>query len=101
MEHQLLFVGGAALPPPQTRQPLPVIAEPTYAEVVGPPRRPPAVTAPPTQPRALRTQPTPTQQQKVPAEARTGGDSTEQLLLSSSPPSESLFPFAPTHPGPD
>ena len=30
------------------------------------------------------------------SEGREGSDSTERLLLSSSPPSESLFPFAPT-----
>ena len=108
---------GAMPPPPHSRQPLPVIAEPSYADVAryadgathqghradGSSLPRPLPSQPPHS-QLHRPQPRPSvpqQHAEPPAppegrEGREGSDSTERLLLSSSPPSESLFPFAPT-----
>ena len=103
------FLG--VMPPPHLRQPLPVIAEPTYAEVVGLTAAPGAASAQPVAPRQQSQSQPIAMRQAAAAAAADGGslgaageggeeeegrNSTERLLLSSSPPSESLFPFAPT-----
>ena len=104
------FLG--VMPPPHLRQPLPVIAEPTYAEVVGLSASPAAesTSAQPIAPRQSQAQPIAVRRSTPAAagddgslgamgeEEDEGRNSTERLLLSSSPPSESLFPFAPTSP---
>ena len=121
------ILGAHVAAPPHSRQPLPVIAEPTHAEVLrlptaaagasGPVAPSQSATAASPAQRPLRTAaaedglgtpsaaalPPPSvrlavQTARLLDEAELGCDSTERLLLGSSPPSDSLFPFAPNPP---